>query len=35
VPLIAKKWDANITIFVVQVCVLIGAVLSISAAAAG
>lgn len=35
VPLIAKKWDVNITIFVVQVCVLIGAAFSISGAAPG
>ena len=35
VPLIAKKWDVNITIFVVQVCILIGAAFSISGAAPG
>jgi hypothetical protein len=35
VPLIAKKWDVNITIFSVMVCVLIAAALSINGAAAG
>ena len=35
VPLIAKKWDVNITIFSVMVCVLIAAALSITGAAAG
>jgi len=35
VPLIAKTWDVNITIFSVMVCVLIAAALSITGAAAG
>jgi hypothetical protein len=34
-PVIARKWDVNITVFSVLAAILIGGVVSISAAAAG
>jgi hypothetical protein len=34
-PVIARKWDVNITVFSVLAAILIGSVVSISAAAAG
>ena len=35
IPIIAKRWDANITAFSVQLVILAAALLAVSGAAAG
>jgi hypothetical protein len=35
IPIIAKKWDANITVFCVQLLILAAGILTVSGAFAG